>query len=174
MLRPRAAQLNTVLDLIVLHNPQWRPHRPPSTPRSPRTTAPFRFPCDTQTSASENIPTERGRAQPTNRDCWFLGIHRHGPAAPKKRGSVLFIPAGHQTPDVQEILEDHLVEPSELTSSDRPVEISTAGAEKGLYWDISARNDHVPGLSLLFLLSPLLHPLDSSFFILSRRSLQPK
>ena len=35
-------------------------------------------------------------------------------------GSVLFVPARDQLPELHEILEDHLVKPSELTTSDRP------------------------------------------------------
>ena len=34
------------------------------------------------------------------------------------------------------------VEPSELTSSDRPIEIPTASAQKGLHRDMSAMDDH--------------------------------
>ena len=56
---------------------------------------------------------------------------------------------------MHEILEDHLVEPSELTASDRPEEIPAAAAEKGPYWYVFAMNDHIPGMSQ-FLSSPRL------------------
>ena len=74
---------------------------------------------------------------------------------------------------MHEILEDHLVEPSELTASDRPVEIPTAGAEKDTYWDISAMNDHTPGTSQ-FLMTPRLDPLDSSLLIICHKQRRPK
>ena len=62
---------------------------------------------------------------------------------------------------------DRPVAPSELTASDRPSEVPTAGAEKGPDRDATAVNDHVPNMSQFFLL-PRLHPLDPSFFIISR------
>ena len=61
---------------------------------------------------------------------------------------------GDQLPDMHEIHEDHLVEPSELTMSDRTADVPSASTEKGPYWDITAVNDQ-------FLLPPCLHQLDS-------------
>ena len=65
---------------------------------------------------------------------------------------------------MHEILEDHLVEPSELTVSDRPMEIPAASTEKGPYWDVSAMIDHIPSMSQ-YLLSPRHDPLDCSSLI---------
>ena len=72
-----------------------------------------------------------------------------------------------------EILENHMVEPSELKASDRPIEIRTASAQKGPYQDISAMNDHFPSMSQ-FCSPPRLHSLDSSFFTISHTNFRPK
>ena len=71
------------------------------------------------------------------------------------------------------IFEDHLVEPSELMASDRPIGNPAAGDEKSSYRDVSAMNDHFPSMSQ-FCLPPRLHPHDSSFCIISNKNLRPK
>ena len=60
-----------------------------------------------------------------------------GPTAPRKRGSSSFL-QDTKLQTCMRSLEDHLVEPSGLSASHRPVDIPTAVAEKGPYWEISA------------------------------------
>ena len=65
-----------------------------------------------------------------------MGAFGNGERVTLRRALVFCVPAGDQLPDVHEILEDHLVEPSELTS-DRPVEVPAASIEQGPYWDMN-------------------------------------
>ena len=69
---------------------------------------------------------------------------------------------------MHEILEDHLVEPSELLASDRTMEVPAASTEKSPNLNITAVDDHVPCVSEFFL-PPSLQRLDSSFWISSMK-----
>ena len=99
-----------------------------------------------------------------------MGAFGNGERVTLRGALVFFVPAGDQLPDMHEILEDHLVEPSELTS-DRLVEVPAASIEQGPYWDMNRCGRPRPRREQNS--SCLLASIDSSFSIIFHRKREP-